>query len=100
MFRAIIPIFFMPLLAFAQGSDRDPAGKLHPYLREQLAASDTKAPVYFVMREKLPYEHFFPRVWRLDKETRRATVVRELKDHMYRTQRELFAYLEREAAKG
>ena len=87
---------------FAQEGDRAEPAKLHPYLQKKIreVGQETLLPAYFVMREKLPYEHFFPRVWRLDKETRRTVVVRELKEHMERTQRELHAFLEKEAARG
>ncbi|MBK9386189.1 MAG: S8 family serine peptidase [Planctomycetes bacterium] len=93
-------------IASAQESMRDPlaplAEKLHPYLREQLGrASDTQLlPAYFVIGAKLSYEHFFPRVRRLPLAERRATVVRELEEHMLRTQAELMAVLASESAAG
>ncbi len=87
----------LPTVLLAQtGQTVDPGDKLHPYLRAQMAdaSPDAKLPVYFVMREKLRYDDFRPRVLRMDKETRRQTVMRELQEHMQRTQAELMGYLD------
>jgi hypothetical protein len=97
---------FLPFLVttslLAQVPAPNPDAKLHPYLREQLAKSapGERLPVYFVIGEKLGYHNFFPRVQQMDKATRRATVLAELQQHMERTQAELIALLEREAAQG
>ncbi|MBL8896259.1 MAG: hypothetical protein JNM84_01465, partial [Planctomycetes bacterium] len=93
-------------LAPAQETMRDPlaplAEKLQPYLREQMerASSNELLPAYFVIGAKLGYEHFFPRVRRLPLAERRSTVVRELEEHMLRTQAELMAVLTSESAAG
>lgn len=99
------PFLFLllPLCGLGSLPTNDPVvPKLHPYLRERMASasSDQMLPAYFVMREKLHYEDFLPRILRLDKETRRAMVIRELRAHMERTQRELVTYLEAEEEAG
>ena len=71
------------------------ADKIHPYLRDRMLAAsvDSKLPVYFVMRDQLTYEHFVPRIYAMDLDTRRQTVVAELEAHMERTQEQLVQLL-------
>jgi hypothetical protein len=80
--------------AFASAQD-DPLEKLHWYLKERIqqADPDQKLPVYFVMKERLGYEHWFPRVNTMDIETRRRVVMEELIEHADRTQRRLLRFL-------
>ena len=99
----LLGTLLLPTSLLAQSADESAAqSRLHPYLNSQMqnAAAGSRLPVYFVIGDQLPREHFFPRVLRMDKETRRATVVRELREHMERTQRDLIRYLEDEAQNG
>jgi hypothetical protein len=87
----------------AQDKAPHPAqAKLHPHLGDllQRAAPDDRLPIYFVLGDRLGYEHWFPRVWSLPLAERRATVVRELQRHAERTQRDLLAYLDAERRAG
>ncbi|MAG56866.1 MAG: hypothetical protein CMJ83_11285 [Planctomycetes bacterium] len=70
-------------------------GTLHPYLQSEIqqAKIDQKLPVYFVLADRLGYDHWFPRVNQLNIDVRRALVVAELKAHAVRTQRELLSAL-------
>lgn len=88
-------------LAAAQAQD-EAQQKIHPHLQELLraAAPQQALPVYFVLRERLGYEHWFPRVWSLPLQERRALVVRELQQHAARTQAELLEYLHAEERAG
>lgn len=65
--------------------------KIRPYLRDAMAAAEPgqQLPVYFVMRDRLGYNHWFPRVQALDVDQRRELVMRELKAHAQKTQRQL-----------
>ena len=76
--------------------------KLHPYLSELLdhTPATDYVPVYFVLGDRLGYDHWFPRVWSMGIEERRQVVMSELKLHATRTQAELIAYLEREVTLG
>lgn len=87
-------------LVLVQSGGVPAAEKIHPYLREQMndAAPGEKLPVYFALRDKLPREHFYPRVLRMDKAERRATVVAELRAHMEATQVELMDVLSSRSA--
>lgn len=87
------------VLVLTQSGAGAPAAeaKLHPYLRQQIEASAAgeQLPVYFVMRDRLRREHFYPRVLRMDKAARRETVLAELRAHMEATQVELVDLLAR-----
>lgn len=101
MFRVPATFLSLSVALCAQAPDTSisPAeAKLHPYLRQQLAqaGANEQLPVYFVIGEKLRHADFFPRVLQMDKETRRATVVRELEQHMERTQAPLWNFLQQE----
>ncbi|GAB4139145.1 MAG: hypothetical protein Fur0037_05210 [Planctomycetota bacterium] len=76
--------------------------RLHPYLRDLVAkaGADDRLPVYFVMADRLGYEHFFPRVFSMRLAERRSFVVKELREHAARTQAELLDYLRAEEAAG
>lgn len=76
--------------------------KLHPTVQAKLAdaAADERLPVYFVMRDRLGYHHWFPRVTGMHPEERRALVVRELKDHARRTQAGVWDHLSSECDRG
>ncbi|MSR75426.1 MAG: hypothetical protein EXS14_08155 [Planctomycetes bacterium] len=77
--------------AFAQ----EATFKLHPRVVTALmeASPTTQVPVYFVMREQLGMDHWFPRMNRMPVEERRATVMRECQEHSLRTQAETLAIL-------
>lgn len=77
-------------------------GKLHPYLAARIdaATADEKLPVYFVIGDRLGYDHWFPRVFGMPLAERRAVVVRELREHAHRTQRDLLEYLAAEVEAG
>ena len=72
-----------------------PAGKIHPFLLERLdeAEPGARVPVYFVLGDRLGYEHWFPRVHRMPLAERRALVIAELRDHAEETQAEILHYL-------
>ncbi|MCA8976232.1 MAG: S8 family serine peptidase [Planctomycetes bacterium] len=76
--------------------------KLHPYLRDLVRTAEptTRIPVYFVMADRLGYDHWFPRVFGMKLEQRRATVVAELQQHAERTQHDLVEYLAAAEAAG
>ncbi len=76
--------------------------RLHPDLAAALrtTAPTASLPVYFVLADRLGYEHWFPRVWSLPLADRRATVITELRAHAERTQQELLAYLRAEERAG
>lgn len=90
------------LLVASVSAQQSSQQKLHPYLQEQVAKADgqTMLPVYFVIGDRLGYDHWFPRVWSMDIEQRRATVVRELREHAERTQADLLVYLRAELQAG
>jgi len=90
------------LLPIAVLSAQQPTSKLHPFLVEQLrnARKDQQLPVYFVMQDKLDYDHWFPRVFTMPLAERRATVIAELRAQATRTQAELLDYLAAEVAAG
>ncbi len=89
MLLALLLACVLPLAA--QGA----ADKLHPKLAVHLlgVTANAQVPVYFVMREQLGYEHWFPRVQQLDVEARRSLVMHECKEHAQRTQREVLELL-------
>lgn len=76
--------------------------KLHPYLVEQmlLAPADRVVPVYFVMGDRLGFDHWFPRVNLLSVEERRTLVMKEAQEHAERTQAPVLAALEEAVAAG
>ena len=86
----------------AQETTAATAHKLHPFLRDMVRLADPEAriPVYFVMAERLGYDHWFPRVYRMKIDERRATVMTELKAHADRTQADLLEYLAAEQRAG
>ena len=88
--RATLPFLLVCLPLAAQSVDATTA-KLHPHLQAQLQAArpGDKVPVYFVLADRLGYDHWFPRVWSMPLAERRATVVRELQQHAATTQRVL-----------
>ena len=99
----------LPLLcAIAAGGPAQdvPTGKIHPYLQERLeeAEAGTRVPVYFVLANRLEYEHWFPRVHRMSLAERRALVIAELRAHAEECQAEILQYLreaeEEEEAEG
>jgi len=102
MLKSLLVPALLCSIAVAQVSLPRVDFKLHPYLRGQLAAAPATGmlPVYFVIGDRLGYSHFFPRVLRMDKATRRATVVRELQEHMLQSQAPLWDVLQRQAAVG
>ena len=69
--------------------------KLRPQLQQRMAevAEDAVLPVYFVMRDRLGYHHWYPRVATLGVAERRRLVVRELRAHAARTQEAVCAVL-------
>jgi len=75
---------------------------LHPYLAERLqgAAPTEQLPVYFVMADRLGYEHWFPRVNQLPMEERRTVVMGELRKHAASTQAVLLEFLRRHEQQG
>ena len=79
-----------------------PPGRVHDYLEQQLAqtAPTEQLPVYFVLADRLDYDHWFPRVQRLGIDERRALVVAELRAHAERTQAALLQRLSQHAADG
>ena len=83
------------LLSWAAAQDGTKDFKLRPELRVALdrAAPSDRVPVYMVMRDRLGYHDWYPRVHGLDLEARRALVVRELRDHAHRTQAGVLADL-------
>jgi hypothetical protein len=85
----------LAILTFLLGSLLPAQQKLHPFLAEKLQASAAGdfVPVYFVIGDRLSYEHWFPRVNRLRVEERRALVITELKAHAQRSQAPLMAVL-------
>lgn len=97
-----IPVAFSLLLAVAAAAQQPAEARLHPYLRLQLQQCQPgqQLPVYFVLGDRLDYDHFFPRVFSLPLAERRAVVVRELQQHAARTQRELLDYLAAEQKAG
>lgn len=97
-----VPVVLSLVLAAAAAAQQDPEAKLHPYLRQQLqqAKAGQLLPVYFVIGDRLGYDHFFPRLWRLPLAERRATAVRELRQHASRTQADLLDYLGAEVRAG
>lgn len=66
----------------------EPIAKMHPYLAQRMleAGADQILPVYFVMRDRLPIENFFPRVNTLGIKERREVVMAELKAFATRSQ--------------
>jgi hypothetical protein len=86
----VLGLVVSPLVA------QEAADKLHPQLTTHLmgVSAATRVPVYFVMSERLGYEHWFPRVLRMSLDERRATVIRECQAHALRTQRDVLATLE------
>ena len=86
---------FPLLCAIAAGGPAQDTGKIHPYLQERLEEAEpgTRVPVYFVLGDRLGYEHWFPRVHRLPLAERRALVIAELRDHAEQTQAEILQYL-------
>ena len=72
------------------------AEKLHPYLQQQMDAAlpGERLPAYFVMGERLRYDDFGNTIRRLDKQTRRDMVVKQLQHHMDQTQSELMGLLD------
>ncbi len=102
MLRLSCHLALFTSIAAAQATAPRVELKLHAHLRDQLAAGPTTGmlPVYFVVGDKLAYSHFFPRVLHMDKATRRATVVRELQEHMLETQSGLWDVLAREVRAG
>ena len=99
--RATLPLLLTCLPLAAQTVDATTA-KLHAHLQAQLQAAspDDKLPVYFVLADRLGYDHWFPRVWSMPLAERRATVLRELQQHAAKTQRVLLDYLAAERAAG
>ena len=98
-FRPLCGVFAALLLL---GSTLPAQQKIHPFLVEKLQASaaDTFVPVYFVIGDRLDYDHWFPRVNRLHVEERRALVVAELKSHAERSQAALLSVLQDLEARG
>jgi hypothetical protein len=94
---AALALVVAPALA-AQAPDT----KIHWYLDRQLerAAPGDELPVYFVMRDRIGYDHWFPRVRKMPLAERRATVVRELRAHAAATQSDLLALLHRRERDG
>ena len=83
----------------APAQDRPWAWKIRPHLADSMAQAKPgdRLPVYFVMRDRMGYHHWFPRVHSLDVDARRALVIREMKAHAKRTQRQLLDVLRRES---
>jgi len=88
-------VLFLLVIGAFGSAQSDPLDKLHWYLKERIeqADPDQKLPVYFVMKERLGYEHWFPRVNAMDIETRRRVVMGELIEHADKTQRRLLRFL-------
>lgn len=99
--RAALPFLLACLPLAAQSVDAATA-KLHPHLQALLQAArpGDKLPVYFVLADRLGYDHWFPRVWSMPLAERRATVLRELQQHAATTQSILLDYLTAEQAAG
>jgi hypothetical protein len=75
---------------------------IHHSLAERMrdAAPTDRLPVYFVLADRLEYDHWFPRVNRMPIDERRRAVMAELKAHAARTQQRLLDVLQRRAAQG
>jgi hypothetical protein len=80
----------------------EPASRIHWYLEQQLdqAQPNDRLPVYFVMADRLGYEHWFPRVNRLHVDERRMLVVAELKAYAEYTQADLIQKLRERETDG
>ncbi|MCA8953786.1 MAG: S8 family serine peptidase [Planctomycetes bacterium] len=102
MTKLFVPAIALAVTIAMPAQDADSSNKLQPYLRDlvRVAEPGAKLPVYFVMADRLGYDHWFPRVFRLGVEQRRATVMAELKAHAETTQADLLAYLAAETAAG
>lgn len=97
-------ILIATLLAVAAGAaaQDDPMQKLQPNLQEQLraVAGGDRLPVYFVIKERLGYDHWFPRVLRMSIDERRAVVMAEAQAFAEKTQRGLLAFLRERSEAG
>jgi hypothetical protein len=95
MARPVAALLALALLGAAVTAASTPTSKLHPFLAEKLASMPSleKVPVYFVMKDRLGYDHWFPRIQQMGIEERRALVIRELMAHANQTQAELIGVL-------
>lgn len=85
--KSILVAILMSVAVEAQSSG--------PGLADRMAASapDAAIPVYFVIADRLGYDHWFPRVHRMSLAERRALVIDELRTHADRTQAPLLQLL-------
>jgi len=102
MQRSILLLLAFVVIGSSVCGQEDPTRKFHYYLDEviQTVEPGDKLPVYFVMKDRLGYDHWFPRVYTLPLEVRRRVVIAELREHADRTQRRLLRFLREQEALG
>ena len=101
LFSTVLVVLVLPVfLINVQAADWET--RIDPFLRQMLENSpeNEMIPVYIMINDRLSLESLQSQTRGMDKKERRATVVRMLKEHAARTQRNVAPALESARSRG